>query len=75
MTIAIHREMTSWMLARIKRETQGQQAAADADRLEPLGCSATVASYTSYLAHIYGVEAPSRGLPAQIPSHGAPSRV
>ncbi len=46
------------MLARIKRETQGQQAAADADRLEPLRFTATLTSYSSYLTQIYGFEAP-----------------
>jgi heme oxygenase len=46
------------MLAKLKRETQGQQVAADDGRLEPLRSTSTQASYTSYLARIYGFESP-----------------
>ncbi len=49
--------MTSWMLARIKRETQPQQLAADEGRLEPLRTPASLAHYTGYLARVYGFEA------------------
>lgn len=46
------------MLARIKRETQPQQNAADEGRLEPLRATATLEHYTSYLARVYGFDAP-----------------
>ncbi len=52
------RHMASWMLGRIKRETQAQQNAADAGRLEPLRTPGTHAGYTSYLVRVYGFEAP-----------------
>ncbi len=46
------------MIAKIKRETQSQQAAADDGRSKPLRSAPTLPSYTSYLARIYGFEAP-----------------
>lgn len=58
MTIALEGAMPSWMLSKIKRETQSQQAAADEGRLAPLRSTSTAPSYTSYLARVYGFEAP-----------------
>lgn len=50
--------MTSWMLARLKRETQAQQLAADEDRLAPLRTTTTSKTYAAYLARVFGFEAP-----------------
>lgn len=50
--------MPSWMLARLKRETQGLRASADEGRLEPLRTTATLADYVTYLSRVYGFEAP-----------------
>ena len=50
--------MPSWMLARLKRETQAVRASADEGRLEPLRTTPTVAGYVNYLSLIYGFEAP-----------------
>lgn len=50
--------MASWMLARLKRETQDQLAMATADRLSPLTMLPTATSYRAYLARIHGFEAP-----------------
>jgi heme oxygenase len=58
MSIAVKGAMPSWMLARLKRETQGLRASADEGRLEPLRTTATRASYVSYLSRIFGFEAP-----------------
>lgn len=50
--------MTSWMLARLKRETQPQQLAADEDRLAPLRTTTTPRTYAAYLGRVFGFEAP-----------------
>lgn len=50
--------MTSWMLARLKRETQPHQLGADEDRLAPLRTTTTPPLYKSYLARVFGFEAP-----------------
>jgi heme oxygenase len=50
--------MQSWMLARLKRDTQAVRASADEGRLEPLRTTPTAASYATYLSRVYGFEAP-----------------
>ena len=50
--------MPSWMLGRLKQETQALRASADEWRLEPLRTKPTTASYASYLSRVYGFEAP-----------------
>jgi heme oxygenase len=46
------------MLARLKDETRQLHRDADVDRLSPLAAPRSVASYTGYLARIFGFEAP-----------------
>jgi heme oxygenase len=48
--------MQSWMLARLRRETQYLLVVANNDRLQPLNAPPTVDSYRSYLARIWGFE-------------------
>lgn len=49
--------MTSWMLARLKRETALLQTVADADRMAVIR-AATRERYRDYLVRIFGFEAP-----------------
>ena len=48
--------MTSWMLARLRRETQYLLVVANNDRLQPLNTAPTAESYRAYLARIWGFE-------------------
>jgi heme oxygenase len=48
----------SWMLARLNRETQHHHLLADNDRLAMLGSAPDREGYTSFLARVYGFEAP-----------------
>ncbi len=50
--------MTSWMLARLSRDTEALRAQADESRLHPLRSSVTSAGYAAYLVRIFGFEAP-----------------
>ena len=50
--------MTSWMLARLKRETQNLLGVSNQDRLQPLTGAPTPEGYRAYLARIYGFESP-----------------
>ena len=49
---------SSWMVARLKRETRGHHASADGDRLRLLPARSTLTSYRDALVRIYGFEAP-----------------
>jgi heme oxygenase len=49
---------SSWMIARLKRETRDHHAAADGDRLRLLPARSTMCSYREALVRIYGFEAP-----------------
>lgn len=50
--------MPSWMLARLKRETQPHQVAADEVCLAPLRSTTTPQTYAAYLGRMFGFEAP-----------------
>src|SRR5438105_10937949 len=50
--------MPSWMLARLKRETELHHSAADADRSWPLTPALTTPGYRDYLTRVFGFEAP-----------------
>jgi heme oxygenase len=51
----------SWMLARVKRETEPCHGAADADRMAVMSTTLAPASYVAFLSRIYGFEAPVEG--------------
>lgn len=54
----VARVSESWMLSRLHRETQHLHAVADRDRLAILGQAADRPRYASFLARVYGFEAP-----------------
>ncbi|MDB4959744.1 MAG: bacteriophytochrome heme oxygenase [Myxococcales bacterium] len=58
------------MLARLKQETRCHHAAADTERLSPLASPTSVAGYITYLARIYGFEAPLEAGLARTPGLG-----
>jgi heme oxygenase len=62
--------MPSWMLARLKRETEMHHAAADADRSAPLTTLVTAPGYREFLTRIYGFEAPLEAAFAVTPGLG-----
>lgn len=48
--------MSSWMLARLRRETQYLLVVANNDRLQPLTSPPTIDGYRNFLARIWGFE-------------------
>ena len=56
--VALAATMPSWMLARLKRETQQHSTGSDADRMQPFTGPARAETYTSHLCRIWGFEAP-----------------
>ncbi len=62
--------MSSWMLAKLKRETQYLLVVANNDRLHPVTAMPSVEGYRGYLSRIYGFEAPVEAALARTPEIG-----